>query len=166
MASSPRTYFRNYVVIVLILIVGGILLIRTQRSLADFEFFEGLVDDIKITSFKNTRGKEIPIVSLTMKDLKTKFGIHENFGDLNFFTTNLKSGDKVKIYYSHASEVSTDIIDHYVVQLEKDGVALLDIQESNKENRIAGYIALAVGLIGSVLTARYYLNNVRSSAIQ
>jgi len=164
MAFTPRTYFRNYVVIVLVIIAGGILLIRTQRTLTDFDSYEGPVDEIKITSYRDTHGKAIPIVYLTIKDLKTKFGIRENFGDLNFFTTNLKSGDKVKIYYSHASEVSTDVIDHYLAQLEKDGVALLDLQESNKENRIAGYIALAVGLIGSVLTARYYLNNVKGKS--
>jgi hypothetical protein len=164
MASSPRSYFRNYVVIVLIIFAVGILLIRTQRTLADFDSYEGLVDEIKITSYQDTHNKTIPILYLTMKDLKTKFAIRENFGDLNFFTTNLKSGDKVKIYYSHTSEVSTNVIDHYLSQLEKGGIALLDIQESNKENRIVGYILLAVGLIGSVLTTRYYMNNVKGKS--
>jgi hypothetical protein len=164
MASSPRSYFRNYLVIVLIIFAGGILLIRTQRTLADFDSYEGLVDEIKITSYRDTHNKSIPIVYLTMKDLKTKFGIRENFGDLSFFTNNLKSGDKVKIYYSHTSEVSTSVIDHYLSQLEKGDIALLDIQESNKENRIAGYILLAVGLVGSVLTARYYINNVKGKS--
>ena len=164
MASSPRSNFRNYIVIVLAVFAGGILLIRTQRTLADLDSYEGLLDEIKITSYRDTKNRPIPLVYLTLKDLNTKFGIHENFGDLNFFTTHLKSGDKIKIYYSHASEVSTNVIDHYLAQLEKGGVALLDLQESNKENRIAGYIALAVGLIGSVLTVRYYLNSVKGKS--
>jgi len=161
MASSPRSNFRNYIVIVLAFFAGGILLVRTQSTLADFDSSEGLLDEIKITSYTDTKNRPIPFVYLTLKDLNTKFGIHENFGDLTFFTTNLKQGDKVKIYYSHASEISTNVIDHYLAHLEKDGVALLDIQESNKENRIVGYILIAAGLIGSVLTGRYYINQVK-----
>ena len=159
MASSPRKLTRTYIVIVLALFVFGMLLYRTQRTLQEFEVYEGILDEIALTSYKDNHQAIIPVVRFTMKELKPKFGITENGGDLSVFTRALAPGDKIKIYYDHYDEFSKGEINHMVVQLEKSGVVLLDLEDGNRQNRMVGYILIAASIVGSILTFVYYKNS-------
>jgi|GEM_PF-5796785 len=160
--TPPRTLFRRYIFLTIAVLAAGVLLVQTQQTLDGLNIFEGPIEEIKIIKARDTRNRAYSIVFFRIKDLDARMGIHENFGDLNFFTNNLKPGDKVKVYFKKSfTEISTDAVDHYVYQLEKDGVAIVDLQESNKETKIAGYVLLVAGLTAIALTYRYYKRNVQ-----
>ena len=97
----------------------------------------------------------------TLDGLDAKLGIGQNApADYSIYTNNLKVGDKIKVYYDPHPYLTPEGYNPYVYQLEKAGVALLDINEVNRSYKRGGYIGFGIGILVLGITIVYYRKNV------
>jgi hypothetical protein len=107
------------------------------------------------------RSPASPIIIFTLEGLDATLGIGQNApADFSIYTNSLTVGDKVKVYYDPHPYLTPEGYNPFVYQLEKDGVALLDIQELNKSYKKGGYIGFGLGILALIGTIIYYRRNV------
>jgi hypothetical protein len=152
----------------LILAAGGTALVNTKSvPLEELKNYTGTLEQVELKSIEPEMAKpndaRIDVLSFTIKGLDIKFAIHEQFKSYDNYWQNLHVGDTVKVYYSDTYSLTSEGFNLDVGQIEKNGVALIDVAERDGENKIAGYVFLVVSSIFLIVGIRFYVTKVRKS---
>ncbi len=163
--TNPKKRLQLFSIITLVLLAGGIAIILTKpQNLAKLETYEGILQEMSMRRINDGAPTPaiIDILSFKVKGLDIKFGIHEQFKSYDGYVQNLHIGDTVKVYYDKWGS-NSEGFNLRIGQIEKNGVALIDVAERDDENKIAGFVFLVVGIIFLIVTIRFYLTKVRVS---
>jgi hypothetical protein len=161
--STPKQRFTYYLIITaIILVVSTFIITSDDKTLDEFTVYEGKLTDVKVTSTRRDMSQpSTPIMVFTLEGLDAKLGIQLNPpADFSIYTNNMKVGDLVKVYYDAHPYLTPEGYNPFVYQMEKDGVALVDINEGNRYYKRGGYIGLGLGVLALMGTMFYYRRNV------
>ena len=150
------------VITLIVFVIAALIITSDDATLDKFTVYEGRLTEIKVTTTRRDMGEpSTPIMVFTMEGLDAKLGIGQNApADFSMYTNNLKEGDKIKVYYDPHPYLTPEGYNPFVVQLEKDGVALLDLDEINRSYKMGGYIGFGIGILALIGTVIYYRRNV------
>jgi len=162
--SSPKKTFITYLVITIVIFAVATLIITSDdKTLDKFTPYEGRLAELRVTTTQHkTNEAARPIMIFKIDGLDEILGITQNApADYGKYTDNLKVGDNVKVYYDAHPYRTVEGYNPYVLQLEKNGVVLLDIQEGNRNYKMGGYIGFGIGVLALIGTIAYYRRNVK-----
>jgi hypothetical protein len=165
--TTPKQRFAYYIAITVVIFVVSTLIVTSKdETLDEFSVYEGRLTELKVTTTRRDVGQPAtPIMVFTVEGLNAKLGIGQNApADFSIYTNNLNVGDKIKVYYAPRLSTTPEGYNPYVIQLEKDGVALLDINDANKSYKRGGYVGLGLGILALLGTTIYYRRNVAKNS--
>jgi hypothetical protein len=160
--TPKKTFTYLCVITAIIFTVATLIVTGDDETLDKYSVYEGQLTEIKVTTTRRDIGQpSTPIMVFTIDGLDVKLGIGQNApADFSIYTDNLKVGDKVKVYYAPRLSRTPEGYNTFVIQLEKDGVALLDINEVNRSYKRGGYVGFGIGVLALIITIIYYRNNL------
>lgn len=164
--TNPKKRLQLFIIITVALLVGGTAGIQNEPiTLKGLTVYEGVLQVITMKYIdnemhKNEAGRNI--VAFTLEGLDMKFGIYDQLERYENYFAKMHVGDTLKVYYN-TSWITPEGYNLGVGQIEKNGVALIDLAEQRKENNLVAYAIITVGFIFLSISCWYYLTKVRGS---
>ena len=161
--TNPKKRLQLFIVIAVILLAGGTAVVLTKpQNLKELETYTGILEEVEVKSIEDGAVERaiIDILSFKLNGLDIKFGIHEQYKSYDKYLQNLHVGDTVKLYYEKW-RANAEGFNLYVGQIEKNGVALIDVTERNRNNKIAGFVFLSASFFFLIISSRFYVTKVR-----
>jgi hypothetical protein len=107
-----------------------------------------------------SKGKRSKVFYIKLKNLNEKIGVYRMSKEYDDLISKINTNDKLTVYYKENNNDSENVnID--LIQIERNGIVLLDKKEYEKKESVLIYIGLIAGVL-SIGYSLYYLRRKTS----
>lgn len=107
-----------------------------------------------------SKGKRSKVFYIKLKNLNEKLGVYRMSKEYDDLISKINTNDKLTVYYKENNNDSENVnID--LIQIERNGIVLLDKKEYEKKESVLIYIGLIAGVL-SIGYSFYYLRRKTS----
>jgi len=128
---------------------------KQNLDLTKYAQYENVIIDKGIGIYYGNKGSKSNVFFLSLNGLDEDLGIYRMSREYDDLLKKIKIGERVKVYYQKSNN-KTENINIDLIQVEKDGVILIDKNEYENKESFLIYIGLLAGFGTLFMAFRFY----------